>query len=502
MKRFEFLSKYSVQISILILSIFFLLNFPAFFGTNDEHCYLRNAWNLTREGILQNDYGESLKGVKLGEGYVNNCLLGSSIPLIPFTYLGWNFAFVGVFIFFCAGIFYFNKILREYKLNPGFTYLYAFFPAFVYYSRTLFAEQLTTTLFLIGIYYFIKRDRNNIDLLIAGAVFGFSIVVRYTQAIPVALVSLFVLYELIQKYRDRRKNSLLQSIFKGKTKHFIQSILYYSLPIILCGIIIAAINQYLFGGPFKTAYTFDNTDQVFNIALIPINLIRYFIVINIIFPGMLIGALLFNYKRKFFLLSVFGAMLLFYCTFGVYLWEGRILDMIFGIRYLVPFIPLILIGYANSIQEIYFKLNSKIKTLFTLLFSLMIIVFGIAAYFVNYIHQQEFLIGRAEIVKELKTYVTDNSMLIGEADDFIYLMEPYNNKLYEDVGNIDKLEDSKSKYINTADIYLMKIVYPYRGTGNKPTEEWVKFYNQYQNKLTRIDPIDSNNWIEIYKLNK
>jgi|GEM_PF-2304280 len=479
---FSFFEKNSLILSIVLMTICFVIFFPLFYGTNDEHCYLRTAWNLPRKGIIYEDFGEGLKSIDYGNGYAPICMIGSSIIMSTFTILGWQGGFVATFFMYILGVIIFHKILKKLEISTIFTFFYAFFPAFVYYSRTLFSEQYTLTAFLAGIYFLIQNRTRG--YVVAGLFWGLSILTRYTQIIPVGIICLIFFINSIKIYRH--KNDL---------KNFLMNFLSLNIGIILFIILILIINTNLYGSPFKTGYTISQNDLIFNISIISKNFFRFVIILGAIYPGMILFSLFSRMKPKWLLLFPVFAALIFYSMFDLYIWEGRILDLIFGIRYLLVVVPLIMILAAHKIDELL-----HIYSYFKVVIIFLIFIFAITAFFIGYIHNNQFLVGRYNVMKEIQEYIPEGSFVIGEMDDFIYLMEPFNNDYYDDVEFIDKIEDSKSSLIAGKDIYVVKIVYPYREIGNKPTVEMQKFIKYYEDRLVRIDPEDENSWVDIYKI--
>lgn len=486
-KTFSFFENNSLLISIFITLILFGLFFPLFYGANDEHCYLRNAWDLPRGGIIHEDYGTSLKGEDFGNGYTTKCMQGVSVFLIPFTSVfGWEGAFLATFFVFLGSIYFFDKILKRLKISPIFTLFFAFYPAFVYYSRTIFTEPYTIFATLLGLYFFLK-GKNWKNFYLSGLFFGLAIFIRYTQILVVGVFGLFLLWELIKFWLDKKeinKKYLLNLIA------FAAGIFPY-LPVILY------INNILWGGPFSLGYDFTVSpyERSLTLSVVPFKFIRYFIILNIFYPGMWVLAFFSRIKKKWLFLAASHIIIVLYLTYRLYFWEDRLLDAIFGIRYLLPVIPLLILPYFSFIDRIIEKPKMWLAKLFVLLSILFLITTTIS---IHYIHQKDFLAPRREILNEMIAYIPDDSFIIGELDDFVYIMEPFNDKYYEDVENIERIEDSKSELIKEKDIYLVKITEPNK-TG-RPTAEMVKFLEEYKNDLIRIDSEGSCPYIEIYKI--
>ncbi len=487
-KTFSFFENNSVIISIFITLIFFGLFFPTFYGTNDEHCYLRDALTLPRGGILHEDYGTSLKGENYGNGYTTKCMQGVSVFLTPFTTaLGWEGAFVATLFVFIGSIYFFDKILKRLKISPIFTLFFTLYPAFVYYSRTIFTEPYTIFTTILGLYFFLK-DKTWKNFYLSGLFFGLAIFIRYTQILVVGVFGLALLWKLIQFWLNKKeinKKYLLNLIA------FAVGILPY-LPVILY------INNTLWGGPFSLGYDFtvSSYERSLTLSVVPFKFIRYFIILNIFYPGMWLFAFFSKIKKKWLFLAASHIIIILYLTYRLYVWEDRIVDAIFGIRYLLPVIPLLMIPYFGFLDKIIER--SKfwvIKTGIILSIFCLITLSGA----IHFVHQKNYLEPRREILNEIIAYIPDGSFIIGELDDFTYIMEPFNDKYYEDVENIERIEDSKSELIKEKDIYVVKITEPSKST-SRPTPEMIKFLEEYKDHLIRIDNEGSCPYIEIFKI--
>lgn len=485
-KTFDLIQKHSLLISIILPAILFIIFYPLFIGTNDEHCYLRNAYNIPRDGIIYEDYAEGLKSVDYGNGYTTKCMLGTSFILIPITYLGWKAVFGFVFILFSISTYIFHKILKKLDINPIFTILYALFPAFIYLQRTIFTETFTILITLLGVYFFIK-SKSLKDILISGFFFGLAIFIRYTQIIFVVFFGLYLVYELFDKYKTSKKFPSIE--FKR--------IILFVLPMIPFVPVILYINNALWGGPFENGYDFEESsyEEALKLSVFPFMFIRYFLVLNSIYPLMWLTSVFGKVKYKFLFLASTNGLIFFYCLYKLYPWEGRPLDLILGIRYLLPVIPILLILYSSFIQRF---LTTKYKTLVQAYILTMIFASLFTAIFVHFKHQFEYLKPRNEILSEMKSNIPDGSFIIGEYDDFVFLMEMYNDKYYEDVGNIDRLEDSKSKIIFEKEVFIAVIKEPNKS--GRPSTEMNKFLEEYKNEIQRIDSESSSKYIEIYKI--
>lgn len=483
----RFLSLNSLVITLILSILIFITFFPEYFANSDEHCYLKNAYGISEGKLTTDNYGYAYKAIDYGNGYAANCMIGNSLLFAPFVQIDFHLAFVVIFVLFLIGVFYFHKILKLLTINPIFVLLYAFFPTIVLLSRTLFNEIPTTSFFIIGIYYFLKDFHERRNLILAGVFFGLSILTRYTQIIPISIFGSFMITELLYQ------NQHIKFKFKNLKK-----IIYFFIPLIISGVIILFFNKLLFGQPLKTGYIIDAGAN--SISSVMKNLLNYFIILNILYPGMLISSFLFKFKYKWLFLNASLTIIAFYSVMSLYPWGNSRVDLILGIRYLTPIIPLLLIIYSNVLDGFLDRARNLklIKNLAIILITLSLLVSGLL---INHYHQNELLYYRVETLKEINKYIPNGSIVIGEEDDFIYFMKEYNDKLYEDVEFIESLEDSKLSELitNNKQVYIINVTYPYR-QNLKPQEEMIKFLERYKDIIKRVDSEDSYQWLKIYRL--
>ncbi len=333
---YNFLSRHSLVISLLLLTAMFVAFFPSRSVNVDEQDYLHNAQLLVSGQVRQTCDG-SASQYQVNDYCVSKYNLGTSLFLIPAALTAPPVGFVISFMVFAAGIVIFYKLLKLMRINPIFVFLYALFPAFVYYSRTLMSETYSATL-ILAVVYFLWQEQILPKLhwgVLAGLAAGLAVFVRYTNVIPIAMIFL-VLY-LPALFR-RNLQDMLTHLF---------GVLLGGLPWV---IIILAVNSYLYGAALRSGYYFSGEESVFIINQVPQFLLMFAGGLSLLYPLMLELPILIRTRLSLLLLPVI-ATVVFYAGIPNTAFEGRLLDLILGLRFLVPVMPLLIIMYAASLHK-------------------------------------------------------------------------------------------------------------------------------------------------------
>ncbi len=346
---------------ILISSFIFILFFPQFYTSTDEREYIENAYLITQNRLVKEDTICQFNNVYCGysneNGYVSKYNLGLSFIFIPFVLISWQLTFVATFVFYLLGVFIFSKLLSHYKLSPWFLYLYAFFPLLVYYSKKPMGEIFSNTIVLAIYYLLFAKDFSKVKsvrlksllLVSIGILSGTLVLIRYTNAI---IIFIFLTYYFYSQYKIHQKLKLVIMSFV--------KILIGAFPFIMAFLI---INKTLYGSYFSSGYALSHEELLIIPSLIPKQLLIYIGMLNIIYPGMIIISFLSRIVHRWFIYILLSSFILFYIGFPGYDFNSGILDFIFGLRFFVPIVGLILLLYFDGLTQLWsFKLK-KFKNL-------------------------------------------------------------------------------------------------------------------------------------------
>lgn len=381
-------------VSIFLTIIIFILFLPPFYTSNDERNFIQNAYyisqggidNLVRQDVVCEGNGNEAYGFKIPEsafidkeGCISKYNLGSSILLSPFVSINWHLAIVITFVFFLISIIFFYKSLVYLKIPKIFILLYSFFPPFAYYSHKSMSEifSLAFVSFLmfvtLKIQYNYKKETNpNVDWLymIFGFISGLLVLVRYTNAVIV--LSLLVYIVLINHNLNKQTDFFIKSS-KSLLKIFLGA-----LPFIILFIF---VNAYLYGGIFKSGYSLSGEEFYWNLKTFFKQIPQFLLMLNIMYPVMLVGICISVFTKKthslkFVALFLIIFFVLFYGGFYGFNFNQGINNFLFGMRFFLPILPLILLVYFDFINRIITRLKFSRNLLVFFIIVTTIILFA------------------------------------------------------------------------------------------------------------------------------
>ena len=346
-KAFSAIQKNSIILSFSLLLLTFLVFFPSKNINIDEFDYARNA-ELILAGELRQECDPTITSQFMVEDYcISKYNIGTSLFLIPASLISPQLLPLTTLLIAFAGIAVFNYLLKKNQINEAFTFLYALFPAFVFFGRTLLNEMYSATLTL-ATYALLNKYLESKEHkwgFATGLLIGLTVLVRYTNIIYLGILIGLILLSERQK---------------------IQELLKSSLPIGMGGlpplILFISINTYLYGAALRSGYYYSGEEGVFITSQLPLFITRFIGILLITYPGMLVLAWYSKHKHKAAILISSVAMIVFYAGFPNSVFEGKVTDIILGARFLIPIIPLLLLLYADYLNKFqshkYFKLAS------------------------------------------------------------------------------------------------------------------------------------------------
>lgn len=337
-------------IVILVSTVVFLIFYPKFYTTTDEKEYIENAVHFIQRDLLRSNkecFDGAYCGVFNGSAYVSKYNLGLSFILLPFILISWKLSFAAAFIAYLIGIWIFYLILKKYKLSPWFVYLYAFFPSLVYYSVKPMTEVFSSTL-ILALYYilFLMNSSKTARLTLTAILSGVLVLIRYSNGLIVAAFLIGYIFTTIKHNQESIKQVAMD----------ILEIFVSSIPFIMAFLI---INKTLYGSFFRSGYFYSGEEGLFIADLAVKQFFIYVAYLNLIYPAMLFLAFISKIKERIAIILAFAFIFLFYVGFPGYAFTSGILDLIFGVRFFLPIIGLIILLYADSITFVYRKFLIK-----------------------------------------------------------------------------------------------------------------------------------------------
>ncbi len=376
-----------------ILLLFFILQiallfifYPEFYGIHDEDAYLTTAYSLQHGSFFYEETISSDFFEKVNNGALSLYPPGNSLLLIPFTSIHWRFGFLKNILLYIGSFLLFLLILKKLNIDPVFSLFLLFHPTILLYSRTLMSD--IPSMFFLLLAVFLLLDKKNIA---AGFSLGFLILLRY----PNLIIILGILIALL--YKKEYRKALL--ICPGIAFFFFLLLFYF----------LYAFGSFL--GPTSFGLGF------FHPKYILYKLPYYFVTLNILYPGLLLGTIFFGVKNKKLSLFVIPSLILItFYSFYYYIDGGNniIEKLIKSQRFMIPIIPFLLIPYLDFLQ------NKK--------FAKKVFVFSIPLLFIfncgiQYKHQQFVRTEKlASLILQEKIKDTDIILCNSDTDK---LLNPY-----------------------------------------------------------------------------
>lgn len=339
---------------ISFLSILFFLTYPAGYLSIDEHDYVEGAKLIWQGDLRQECDPQNISQIDIGDYCIYKYNIGTSFILLPINIFGESAVYFIAHLAFMASIIFFYQILKQINLPKELIVFYALFPAIAYYSRTAYSEIYSILLSLAFFYFYIKNKRTH--NILAGVAMGFSLFVRPTNMFFCAV---FILVEVLKRKRS--------PVFINNLINLFLELLIGLTPFV---ILFLLFNDYLYLSPFKSGYSYSGDLNSFDLTVIPMNLGNYFLLLNLFLPGMLIGSFFSKNKYKWPILIAFLVLLIFYSATSNNNWKSDI-NIIIGIRFLMPALPLLLLLYLDIIKNV---VKGRLLAIITVLLSIIMIL--------------------------------------------------------------------------------------------------------------------------------
>jgi hypothetical protein len=363
----KFLSKNSLIISVLLLFLVFLLFYPKTYVSIDEHNYLYNGQNLLKGTLKQQCIPDETSQFYLGDYCIYKYNIGTSFFFILSWIVHPTSAFFITFLTYVYGIFIFKYLLQEFKIDPIFLFFFAWYPTFIYFSRTLFSEIFSMVFIISTVYFAVKFQKNNNSLfgLLSGIFGGLSILIRYSNIFLITILYFFLFLISLKKKRQTDWLVVISGIIPFLAFFFIFNFSYY-------------------GHPLRSGYFYSKEEGVFDLSVFPIQYLYFCLVLTILYPFMLPISLQTKIKFKTIILFMIFFQIIFYALFpnNIGAFEGRILDLILGGRFLMPILPMVLFLYFKFLNQF---LN---KNLLKIIIFLGILVLCVNLFLLSKMHQE------------------------------------------------------------------------------------------------------------------
>ncbi len=431
----KFITKHNKELlvtaAVLIYAGLFIFFYPPVYTIMDEASYFDFAYNLKQGKIIYENPMQAHFVMDMGKGYVNQYPIGLSLLLLPLTFISWKALFLLNPILHILAFVFFYKLLKRYNINTNLSILYLFYPGFVLYSRTLVSDMASASIFIIGLYFYLRNSKRG--LFISGFILGYLCLIKYSNVIIAGVLFLILLYSSI----------------KSKNLKFFY-LLYGLLPF---AIFIMWYNLTYYGGIFTTPYQFIGTK--FELKHIIKNLPVYIASLAIIYPLMVISPFIGKkYKplrwvsaATFTIFLVFISSHYFHQGIGAVQQpgiKGIIRYLITSQRLTLPIIPLCILSYTIGLDK--FAKSRNFKSLIAL-FVLFVFTGNI---YMSSVHQK-YLLQNNDIRNAIYKNTEQGSFIICDTEANKFLQKIWGERERLDIysSNINNFIKSKKCYLFT-----------------------------------------------------
>jgi hypothetical protein len=304
--------------------------YPRTFSILDEQAFLSLAVTLTKCTVYADVAGvDSVRTISIGEHLAPRVGLGTSLLFAPIVNWNWRACFAIVLGVHLVGVLACAGALRKVELPVWYAALYLFHPVAALYSRTATSDVPTMALTMLGLWLYLQpRSRP----FLAGLCWGLMPHFRFAQVVAIAALGAAVfLRDLIHSHRVGRIE-LRRTLVLGAG---------------LCpGVLLwLALNTIIYGGPLDTPISWPLSAEY-----LPVNLPRYLLSQNLIYPLALLVALFFPSRVRLECVLLSVALLGLYGCFK-HLYQGfGPASILIGDRFFLPLFPLVVIPYAGALD--------------------------------------------------------------------------------------------------------------------------------------------------------
>ncbi|MEO0080473.1 MAG: hypothetical protein ABIK44_07345 [candidate division WOR-3 bacterium] len=317
----------------------FLLFYPRIFAIVDEDAYLTQAL-LFRSGRLSYT-GSAIPAphmtVNMTGRMVSKYPPGNALFLLPFTLPGWRWVFLSGIVLALSGTWLCVLVLRQFApdSDPAWALLFLCHPAVTVYSRTIMSDLLATVAIMASFYFLFRSGRWS---LLSGLCLGFAILTRYASGV---LVPVFILFAFLLN------------------RHRWEEVILFLLGLVPFLAAALAYNRYAFGGPFRFPMFLTGH---FSVSFLARNFLYYFPPLLVWYPLMLPAPILAGRRAALLLGLPAWTVLFFYSLFSYIPPTSGLADrLVIGLRYLLPAIPFLTLGFILALHRLKPKTISFLK---------------------------------------------------------------------------------------------------------------------------------------------
>ena len=301
--------------------------YPPAIAVQDESAYLTQAQLFSTGRLVGDASAQTAAMLKTERGWVSQYPPAQSVVLAPTQWFHWRAGFLAPLGFVLLATLFCAATLERNGLAGAWSLLLLLHPAVVLYSRTLMSESLAMFVVAVALW---ASEPDRPRSVVAGLALGVMPAVR-TALLPIALV----LGGLMALRRCRT----------GGVTAVAPLALGTGIPLVA----LATYNQVVFGDPLSLRVWWP---RFMDWADAPERGLFYLLALNVLWPGMLVGICAAKHRRKLDVMLLTATGFVVYSAYSfVDRRYGIPADLVVGLRFFVPLLPVLVLGYAGLLQQ-------------------------------------------------------------------------------------------------------------------------------------------------------
>lgn len=301
--------------------------YPPSIAILDESAYLTQAQLYSTGKFVGDASAQTAAMRETGRGWVSRYPPAQSVVLAPTQWFHWRAGFLAPLGLALLATLFCAATLKRNGFPGAWSLLLLLHPAVVLYSRTLMSEALAMLVVAVALW---ASDPDRPRTAVAGVVLGIMPAVR-EALLPVALV----LGGL----------TALRHWRSGGVKAVAPLALGAGIPLVA----LATYNHVVFDDPASLRV---NWNLFTDWTGAPERGVFYFLALNLLWPGMLVGICAAEFRRKLDVMLLTAAGFVVYAAYGfVDRRHGMPADLVVGLRFFVPLLPALLLGYVALLHR-------------------------------------------------------------------------------------------------------------------------------------------------------
>jgi len=421
---------------------------PTTFATQDEREYLTTAYTVTTGEIFDRTNPKAYFPSVLFGGvhpFRGRSLFFSSIVAVVLP-IHWKASFVVPLVSHLLTFLVVAWVCAKCGTSYWWAWLVLLHPTLTLYSRMVIADTSAATMTAFVVAFILASPRRSAA---AGAIAGLSMFLRVTNCWVgfAAAVQL-----LIDDLARADRGSVLGRLWRGDLKRFL-------VPFVIFCVLLLVANTILYGGPFRTLYSFGPT-ATFGISYLTRHLPMYLVALNVFWPLMLVAVFFLPGRIRWLGATLVVVQLMFFAANPNFARGYDVMaTMVRSLRYFMGSLIVLSIGYPYMIDAV---MNRRRIPKMIAGFAVLGAVFATGLLFFTH---DRFLDRQAQVVEAAYTHIpTEATTYIG-ANEAELFSPVFGERRLVSIGSL--YQGNRFGEIRAGDFFLFYVQPPPRTPGQE-----------------------------------